>query len=100
LQTYLLSSNQNVEECDATGGDRNYKSWQHKNYFVESRDLNKNSDPQKAPSGVWGRILVTAALPYANGPLHIGHIAGRVYTGGYLCAVQTGKKNGHKICLW
>ena len=21
-------------------------------------------------------ILVTAALPYANGPLHIGHIAG------------------------
>ena len=22
------------------------------------------------------RILVTSALPYANGPLHIGHIAG------------------------
>ncbi len=22
------------------------------------------------------RITVTAALPYANGPLHIGHIAG------------------------
>lgn len=22
------------------------------------------------------RTLVTAALPYANGPLHIGHIAG------------------------
>src|SRR5918997_1779296 len=22
------------------------------------------------------RILVTAALPYANGPLHIGHLAG------------------------
>jgi len=43
---------------------------------VESRDSNKNSDPQRAPSGVWGRILVTAALPYANGPLHIGHMAG------------------------
>ena len=23
-----------------------------------------------------GKHLVTAALPYANGPLHIGHIAG------------------------
>ena len=22
------------------------------------------------------RILVTSALPYANGPLHIGHLAG------------------------
>ncbi|MEM6337405.1 MAG: class I tRNA ligase family protein, partial [Bacteroidota bacterium] len=22
------------------------------------------------------RLLVTAALPYANGPLHIGHLAG------------------------
>jgi methionyl-tRNA synthetase len=22
------------------------------------------------------RILVTSALPYANGPLHVGHIAG------------------------
>lgn len=26
--------------------------------------------------GEYKRILVTAALPYANGPLHIGHIAG------------------------
>ncbi len=24
----------------------------------------------------FNRILVTAALPYANGPLHIGHLAG------------------------
>jgi methionyl-tRNA synthetase len=43
---------------------------------VESTDPNKNSDLQKAPSGVWGRYLVTAALPYANGPVHIGHMAG------------------------
>ena len=27
------------------------------------------------------RFLVTSALPYANGPLHIGHLAGA-----YLCA--------------
>ena len=24
----------------------------------------------------YNRILVTAALPYANGPVHIGHLAG------------------------
>ena len=27
---------------------------------------------QKSPK----RYLITAALPYANGPLHIGHLAG------------------------
>ena len=27
-------------------------------------------------SATFERILVTAALPYANGPLHIGHLAG------------------------
>ena len=31
---------------------------------------------KNSPSGVGGRILVTAALPYANGPVHIGHMAG------------------------
>jgi len=33
---------------------------------------------EKAPLGVgaYKRILVTAALPYANGPVHIGHLAG------------------------
>src|ERR1700750_25265 len=36
------------------------------------------SEQTKAPSGVgaYKRILVTAALPYANGPVHIGHLAG------------------------
>lgn len=28
------------------------------------------------PEGHYKRYLITAALPYANGPLHIGHIAG------------------------
>lgn len=27
-------------------------------------------------STIYNRILITAALPYANGPLHIGHLAG------------------------
>ena len=25
------------------------------------------------------RYLITSALPYANGPIHIGHLAGRIY---------------------
>ena len=25
------------------------------------------------------RFTVTSALPYANGPLHIGHLAGLIY---------------------
>ena len=29
-----------------------------------------------APMTDYKRILVTAALPYANGPIHIGHLAG------------------------
>ncbi len=33
-------------------------------------------EDKKAPLGVWGRYLITAALPYANGPVHIGHMAG------------------------
>ena len=43
---------------------------------MESRDSTKNSDSQRVPSGVWSRYLVSAALPYANGPIHIGHMAG------------------------
>ena len=27
-------------------------------------------------SKTYNRILVTAALPYANGPVHVGHLAG------------------------
>ena len=30
--------------------------------------MNPNSNPK--------RILVTSALPYANGPIHLGHLAG------------------------
>ena len=28
------------------------------------------------PARDYDRILVTSALPYANGPLHLGHLAG------------------------
>src|SRR5690606_28848389 len=29
------------------------------------------------------RILITSALPYANGPLHLGHMAGAYSTGDF-----------------
>ena len=41
------------------------------------------------------RVLVTSALPYANGPIHFGHIAGA-----YLPAdiyVRTRKARGHDV---
>jgi methionyl-tRNA synthetase len=34
------------------------------------------------------RILVTAALPYANGPLHVGHIAGAYLPADLYCRYQ------------
>jgi methionyl-tRNA synthetase len=34
------------------------------------------------------RILVTAALPYANGPLHVGHIAGAYLPSDMYCRYQ------------
>ncbi len=40
--------------------------------FVSSTMTNVKIAPVKAPV----RYTITAALPYANGPLHIGHIAG------------------------
>jgi methionyl-tRNA synthetase len=38
----------------------------------------ENKNDNNSPSGVGGfkRYLITAALPYANGPVHIGHLAG------------------------
>ena len=34
------------------------------------------------------RILVTSALPYANGPIHIGHIAGAYLPADLYCRYQ------------
>jgi methionyl-tRNA synthetase len=67
---------------------------------VESTDSNKNSDPQKVPAGqagVWGRILVTAALPYANGPVHIGHMAGVYIPSDIYVRYQRAKKTDIKF---
>jgi methionyl-tRNA synthetase len=44
---------------------------------TKTEDITKKEKLQNAPLGVGGkRYLITAALPYANGPVHIGHMAG------------------------
>jgi len=43
-------------------------------------------------SGQFKRILVTSALPYANGPLHIGHIAGAYLPADLYVKYQRAKK--------
>ena len=43
---------------------------------MENIDPNINRDSQQVSQERWSRLLVTAALPYANGPSHIGHMAG------------------------
>ena len=62
---------------------------------------NTDSSPkdisQKGPLGVWGRVLVTAALPYANGPLHIGHMGGVYIPADIYVRYQRAKKTDIKF---
>jgi len=45
---------------------------------VAENNSDKKIDGNSSPLGDRGfkRYLITAALPYANGPIHIGHLAG------------------------
>ena len=47
-----------------------------KELFLVSLHSNKNSLYQTYMSNQFKRTLITSALPYANGPVHIGHLAG------------------------
>src|SRR5690606_15873785 len=40
----------------------------------------------------YNRVLITAALPYANGPVHIGHIAGCFLPADIYARFQRAKK--------
>lgn len=40
------------------------------------------------PETEYQRILVTSALPYANGPIHLGHLAGAYLPGDLYCRYQ------------
>ena len=45
------------------------------------------------------RTLVTAALPYANGPLHVGHVAGAYLPADeYVRFLRLCGKEAHFIC--
>ncbi len=45
----------------------------------------------------YNRILVTAALPYANGPVHIGHLAGCYLPADIYCRFQRARKRDVKF---
>ena len=47
------------------------------------------------PEKTFKRILVTSALPYANGPLHIGHLAGAYVPADLFCRYQ--RLKGHDL---
>ena len=44
------------------------------------------------------RILVTSALPYANGPLHLGHILEQVQTDIWVRYQRSRGNECHYIC--
>jgi methionyl-tRNA synthetase len=46
------------------------------------------------------RTTVTAALPYANGPLHIGHIAGAYLPADIYVRNLKARGKGSDLCLW
>ena len=45
------------------------------------------------------RYTITAALPYTNGPIHIGHLAGVYFTSEIFDINQLYKKNYEKLII-
>ena len=66
---------------------------------MDSTTANINSDLQTPPlvHGGFKRYLVTAALPYANGPNHIGHMAGVYIPADIYVRYQRAKKTDIKF---
>src|SRR5210317_2030611 len=52
--------------------------------FYLCKPKNQNKMSENKPK----RFTVTAALPYANGPLHVGHIAGAYLPSDMYCRYQ------------
>ena len=46
------------------------------------------------------KILITSALPYANGPLHFGHIAGAYLPGDVYARFSKTHATGCSLYLW
>jgi methionyl-tRNA synthetase len=68
---------------------------------VANTNSNINSDSQNSlpvgGDGGFKRYLVTAALPYANGPIHIGHMAGVYIPADIYVRYQRAKKTDIKF---
>lgn len=56
------------------------------------------SQQSRAPSGEKRRILVTSALPYANGPLHLGHMLEQVQTDIWVRFQRSRGHSCHYVC--
>ena len=46
------------------------------------------------------RYTITAALPYTNGPVHIGHLAGVYIPRRYLRSFSAHAGKRCSLCLW
>jgi len=68
---------------------------------VATTNTNVDSDSQSPPpaggDGGFKRYLITAALPYANGPIHIGHMAGVYIPADIYVRYQRAKKTDIKF---
>ncbi len=59
---------------------------------------NRNSKNERPPSQQPRKILTTIALPYANGPLHIGHIFESVQTDIWVRSLRMAGHEVHFVC--
>ena len=46
------------------------------------------------------KTLMTSALPYANGPLHLGHLAGAYLPADIFCPLPAADGQGSAVGLW
>lgn len=56
--------------------------------------MSKNIASANSPAKSGRKILVTSALPYANGPIHLGHLVGYVQTDIWVRAMRS---QGHQV---
>ena len=68
LQTLVVSSLSSIELMQYKSATQRTMSSEQEDDNIKIYQVKKMTD--------YKRILVTAALPYANGPVHIGHMAG------------------------
>src|SRR5579862_6804247 len=60
-------------------------------------DILKWSSPARPPGGSVARIFIGVAWPYANGPFHIGHLAGAYLPGDTFARYH--RLRGHEVLM-